>query len=59
MTPAEHEARIDRMERGMLAAQSPEERRGYGQAFVLSVLARNFDRTPEQVAEIEHERGLR
>jgi hypothetical protein len=59
MTPAEHEARIDRMQAAMVAAETPEQRRAYGQAFVLAVLSRNAERTPEQVAQLEQERGLR
>jgi hypothetical protein len=60
MTPAEHEARIDAMERGMLNPENSRElRRGYSRAFVQAVIERNAERTPEQVAEIERARGLR
>lgn len=60
MTPAEHEARIDRFERGMLDESNTQAmRRGYSLAFVQCVSERNAERTPEQVAEIERARGLR
>lgn len=58
MTNAEHEARIDRWQFAMLEAADTKERRIAGWAFMQSVLARNAERTPEQLREIERARGL-
>lgn len=59
MTPAEHEARIDKYERLMLEANNRTDRGMYATAFLLCIADRNSERTPDQVADIERERGLR
>lgn len=59
MTPAEHEARIDYAERHMLQAETRTDRATFAAAFLQAITERNAERTPEQVAELERERGLR
>lgn len=59
MTPAEHESRIDLFEHWMLTADTPEQRRAYGRAFVLAIRERNASRSLEELARIERARGLR
>jgi hypothetical protein len=60
MTPAQHEERIDRFERLMLDdTDTPAMRRLASFAFVEAIHERNAERTPDQIAEIERQRGLR
>ena len=59
MSPAEYESIIDRAERGMLEASNREDREFYARAFVNAINERNAQRTPEEVAELERQRGLR
>lgn len=59
MTPTEHEARIDAAERAMLEANNRPDRETFAAAFLQAIRERNAARTPEQVAEIEQQRGLR
>lgn len=59
MTPIEHEARIDMAERHMLQANNRTDRAMYAAAFVQAIQERNDDRTPDQVAELERQKGLR
>lgn len=59
MTAAEHEARIDLLLAAVLAAQSPKVAETTCAAFLQAIHERNAARTPEQVAAIEQERGLR
>lgn len=56
MTPEQHEAEIDRLQAEML--KEPDVRK-FGDQFLMAVLARNSERTPEQVAELEQTLGLR
>lgn len=58
ITPAQHEARIDRCEAELLACETPELRRSWGQLFIAAVHERNAQRTPEQVAQLERAMGL-
>lgn len=50
--------RIDRAYTRMVAAKSPEWSHRWGDAFVNYVRARNAMRTPNEVRELERERGL-
>lgn len=59
MTPAEHEARIDKYERLMLKADNRTDRAMHAWAFVLCIQERNAERSPDELAEIERQRGLR
>ena len=59
MSAAEHEARIDRMQAAMLGAPTASLRREWQSLFLAAIRERNAQRTPEQVAQIELERGLR
>lgn len=59
MTPAEHEARIDSAERHMLEANNRTDRAMYAAAFLQAINERNDERTPEQIAELERQKGLR
>lgn len=58
MSPAQHQARVDRTYNRMLAAKTLEWRHAWGDAFVASVSARNAMRTVAEVRRIEQERGL-
>jgi hypothetical protein len=50
--------RIDRAYNRMLAAKSTEWAHRWGDAFVHLVRARNAQRTPAEVRQLERERGL-
>lgn len=54
-----HEQRIDEAQKAMLEAKTLQERFHFGGQFILAVMARNAERTPEEVAEIEKRMGLR
>jgi hypothetical protein len=51
--------RIDRAYTRMIAANTPEWAHRWGDAFVTYVRARNAQRTPREVAELEKRMGLR
>ena len=59
MTAAEHEAAIDAAERNMLQADNRTDRAMFAQQFLEAINARNAARTPEELAEMERQRGLR
>lgn len=59
MTQLEHETRISRMEFELLTAETREARAQWCELFLAAIRARNEERTPEQVAQLEQERGLR
>jgi hypothetical protein len=59
VTPAEHEARISRYQVLMENAVDERDLREQQTLFLAAVMARNAERTADQVAKIEHERGLR
>jgi hypothetical protein len=50
--------RIDRAYTRMLAAKTPAWEHRWGDVFVCLVRARNAMRTPEEVRQLERERGL-
>lgn len=58
MTAAEHEARIDMAWRHLITCATEAGRATFCRAFLRAIQERNADRTPEQVAQIERERGL-
>lgn len=58
MTAAEHEARIDLAWRYLTTCATETGRATYCHAFLQAIKDRNADRTPEQVAQLERERGL-
>lgn len=51
-------SRIDRAYKRMCAAKTASWQHIWGDAFVLYVRARNSQRTPAQVRQLERERGL-
>ncbi len=51
--------RIDRAYTRMIAAKSQEWAHRWGDAFVTYVRARNAQRTPAEIRQLERERGLR
>lgn len=50
---------VDRLWHCMVHAETPESRLLWGQRFTAAVNRRNAARSPEEVAELERERGLR
>jgi hypothetical protein len=58
MSPTEHEAEIDRLQAAMVNAGRANLRM-MGDQFLMAVLARNAERTPEQIAELEQKLGLK
>lgn len=58
MTAAEHEALIDRHELLMLEADNRTDRELHCRAFLAAIERRNAERTPDEVAELERQRGL-
>lgn len=51
--------RIDDAYHRMVTAETPESRRLWGDRFTAYCNERNAERTPEQIAELELEKGLR
>lgn len=58
-TPEDLEAQISRAQECMQNATDPIDRREWQGKFLAAVSRRNAMRTPDQVAQIERERGLR
>ena len=50
---------IDRLYHQMVTASTPESRRLWGDRYTDAINARNAKRTPEEIAAIEREKGLR
>lgn len=55
----DREAEISRLQQERIQASTRAEKRMYGTQFLMAVIERNKERTPEQVEELERERGLR
>lgn len=58
MSPLDHELAIDAAERALLEANTREDRQVACEAFLRAIVARNQERTAEQVAVLERTRGL-
>lgn len=59
MTAQEHEARISRAMVCMENATDPQDQRHWWEELERSIRARNADRTPIQLRQLEESRGLR
>lgn len=59
MTPAEHEARIDMAWRHLVTCATDNGRVTFCHAFLQAIRERNAERTPDQLAELERQKGLR
>lgn len=55
----DHESAIDEAQKRMEAAKTLHERFHFGGQFMLAVMERNAQRTPEEVEAIEQRLGLR
>lgn len=59
MTPRDPlNVEIDRLYHQMVTASTPESRRLWGDRYTDAINARNAQRTPEEIAAIEREKGL-
>lgn len=58
MTPAEHEAHIAHMEFELLTAETREARAAWCVFFLNAIRERNEARTPDEVRQLELDRGL-
>lgn len=59
MTPTQHETRIDLAWRHLITCATDAGRVTFCHAFLQAIKERNAERSPEQVAQLERERGLR
>jgi hypothetical protein len=59
MTAAQHEARIDLAWCHLITCATQTGRITFCHAFLQAIKERNAERTPEQVAELERQKGLR